>query len=124
MKISIKATNMELIAETKDYIKEKMDSLDRFFNNIIESRIEVGIESRHHQKGDIFFCEANVKVPNDLIRVKKTEKNLLKAIDKTKDHLRVMLHRHKEKIKGRPRKENKNLKDEILQQGSVVGDME
>lgn len=109
MQISIKATNTELTSEIKKYIEEKMNSLNRYFNNIIEAKVEVGVNSTRHQKGEIFFCEVNVVVPNRIVRVRKTEKKLLKAIDKTKDHLRVMLHRYKERLKGRPRKENEKM---------------
>lgn len=111
MRILIKATNIELTPEIKKYTEEKISSLDRYFNNIIEAKVEIGINSARHQKGEIFFCEVNIAVPNRLLRVKKTEKKLLKAIDKTKDHLRVMLHRYKEKLKGRPRKENEKMKN-------------
>ncbi len=115
MKTSIRATNIDLTQDIKGYVNEKMDSLDKFFNNIISSKVEIGMNSRHHQKGKIFFCEANVRVPNNLIRVKKTSESLLKAIDKTKDHLRVILKRHKEKIKGRPMKDNAEFQKEVMQ---------
>ena len=111
MRISIKAPHIELTPEIKEYTEEKINSLDRYFNNIVEAKVEIGMNSTRHQKGEIFFCEVNIAVPNRLLRVKKTEKKLLKAIDKTKDHLRVMLHRYKEKLKGRPRKENEKMKN-------------
>ncbi|MEA2065118.1 MAG: ribosome-associated translation inhibitor RaiA [Patescibacteria group bacterium] len=105
MNIIIKATNIELTSNIKEYVEEKINSLDKYFNNIIEARIEIGINSQRHQKGEIFFAEANIKIPGKLLRVVKTEKKLFKAIDKVKDHLRVILRRHKEKIKGRVKTE-------------------
>lgn len=105
MNIIIKATNIELTSNIKEYIEKKINSLDKYFNNIIEARVEIGANSKRCQKGEIFFAEANIKVPGKLLRVVKTEKKLFKAIDKTKDHLRVILHRHKEKIKGRVKSE-------------------
>lgn len=111
MNINIKATNVDLTDDLREYIEEKMNSLDRYFNNIIEVNVEVGMNSMHHQKGEIFFSEVNVKVPNDLLRVRKTEENLFKAVDKTKDHLREMLHRYKEKLKGRKRGPKLDIED-------------
>ncbi len=99
--INIKATNIELTEDLKKYIEDKMNGLDKYFDNIIEVRVEVGKESDHHQKGNIFFAEVNVKVPNDLIRIKKVAKHQFKAIDKTKDHLREMLGRYKGKLRGK-----------------------
>jgi len=101
MNINIKATNIELTEDLRNYIEDKMNCLSKYFDNIIEVRVEVGRESAHHQKGDIFFAEVNLKVPNDLIRVKKTEETQFKAIDKTKDHLREMLGRYKGKLRGK-----------------------
>lgn len=97
MNIIIKATNIELTSNIKDYVEEKISSLDKYFNNIIEAQIEIGVNSQHHKKGEIFFAEVNIKVPGKLLRVAKTEKKLFKAIDKVKDHLKVVLRRHKEK---------------------------
>ena len=76
MRILIKATNIELTPEIKEYTAEKINSLDKYFNNIIEAKVEIGINSARHQKGEIFFCEVNIAVPNRLLRVKKTEKKL------------------------------------------------
>jgi putative sigma-54 modulation protein len=101
MNINIKATNVDLTEDLRIYIEDKMSCLNKYFDNIIEVRVEVGKESDHHQKGDIFFAEVNVKVPNDLIRVKKTEESQFKAVDKTKDHLREMLGRYKGKLRGK-----------------------
>lgn len=109
MNISIKGTNIDLTEDIKMYVRDKINSLEKYFNNIIDVRVEVGLISAHHQKGKIFFCEVNVKVPGDIIMVKKTEKALFKAIDKTKDHLRVTLHRHKEKLQDRNRVKERSL---------------
>lgn len=111
MNINLKATNVDLTENLKSYVEKKMNSLAKYFNNIIEINAEVGMNSLHHQKGQIFFCEANVKVPNTLLRVRKEEKTLFKAIDKTRDHLRVVLHRHKEKIQGRKGGEKLDIED-------------
>jgi len=111
MNINIKATNIDLTDDLRNYVEEKLSSLTKYFNNIIEINAEVGMDSLHHQKGEIFFCEANIKVPNNLLRVRKEEKTAFKAVDKTKDHLRVVLHRHKEKIQGRKGGEKMDIED-------------
>ncbi len=106
MQISIKVTNLKLTPDIKDYTEKKIASLTKYFKKIIEAKVEIGMESAKHKKGEKYFCEVNLAVPQKLLRVRKTEKELLKAIDKTKDHLKVVLKRHKEKLQGRPRKEN------------------
>jgi len=54
--------------------------------------------------GKIYRCEVNLELPGTLLRVEKTEKELFKAIDKVKDHLSVMIKRHKEKQIDRKRR--------------------
>lgn len=118
MNIVIRAKKIDLDSDTKDYINEKMSSLEKYFNNIIDIKVDVGLDSTHHQKGEIFFCEVDIRVPGDIIVVNKQAKTLFKAIDKTKDHLRVTLHRLKEKTQGRNRKTNKE--DESLESGMEI----
>ncbi len=97
MTFLIKANGLELTDQIKDYARQKITSLEKYYSQIIKAEVEVGRDTNKHQKGEIFFCEVNLDVPGKIIRVKKTEKRLFKAIDKTKDHLKIMLKRHKEK---------------------------
>ncbi len=60
MNINIKATNIELNTEIKDYVDSKILSLDKFLNsgNDIPVFLEIGRESNHHQNGpDVFMAE-------------------------------------------------------------------
>ena len=98
MNIIIKSTNIELIPKIKDYIDKKIGGLEKYFNKIIEARVEIGIITKHHQAGKIYRAEVNLKVPGGLIRVEKTvEKDIFKAIDKVRDHLARLLKRYKDK---------------------------
>ena len=103
MKITkIKATNIQLTPEIKDYIQKKMDMLEKYLGNvqILNCDIEVGLTSKHHQKGEIYFAEVGLEVPGNILRVQKTEKDIFKAIDKVKDHLARSIKRYKEKRRG------------------------
>jgi putative sigma-54 modulation protein len=110
MQINIKATNMELTDAIRQYVQEKMDGVVKFFNRITDIDIDVGMESHHHNKGKVYYAEANVSVPGKLIRVRKNATNLYKAIDKVKDHLKVELQGMKEKRRGRDKEELRNVK--------------
>ncbi len=99
MQINIKATNIELTPRIKDYVQEKMDMLERYLGDvkIIQADFEVAITTLHHVKGEIYRAEANIELPHELLRVEKTEKDLFKAIDKVKDHLKISIKKYKEK---------------------------
>jgi len=104
MNINIKGTNIELTEAIKNYAEEKISSLNKFFDNIQTADIDVGMNSHHHQKGDIFYAEVNLSVPGKLLRVVKEEPDLYKAIDKVKDHLKVELEKMKEKMRAKDKK--------------------
>lgn len=104
MKISIKGTNIDLTPALKEYATENINTLDKFHNNIIEARIELEKTTNHHQKGEIYRAEVNLKVPGDLIRVEKTAEDINSAVEMAKDALKKTLRRHKEKEQERNKK--------------------
>ncbi len=106
MQIKIKATKIELTSELKSYIQEKMDMLDKYLGSIqvINCDVEVGKSVGGQNSGEIFRCEVNLQVPNEILRVEKTEKELYKAIDKVKDHLARSIRRYKQKLIDKSRK--------------------
>jgi putative sigma-54 modulation protein len=105
MKLNIKATNLELTPALRNYIQEKMDMLEKFLGDrpVIQADFEIELTTKHHLKGEIFRAEANLSMPRELLRVEKAEKDMYKAIDKVKDHLKEMIVKHKEKLADKKR---------------------
>lgn len=100
MKITVKATNLDLTPEVKKAIEEKIATLDKFISHIdpsIEAFVEVAVETSHHKKGKIYYAETNIKVPGRIIRAKAREENIYKAINTVKDELQVLLKKYKER---------------------------
>lgn len=99
MKLTIKATNLELTPAIKNYIQKKMDMAEKYLGDrkVIGCDFEVELTTKHHHKGDIFRAEVNLSVAKELIRVEKTETDLYKAIDKVKDHVVELMKKYKEK---------------------------
>lgn len=113
MQIKIKATNIELTPEIKDYVQEKIDMLEKYLGGVqvLNCDVEVGMSVGGQASGEIYRAEANLAVQGDLLRVEKTEKDLFKAIDKVKDHLARSIRRYKEKRFDRERKVEQNFKE-------------
>lgn len=109
MKLNIKAANLDLTPELKDYIREKMDMLDKYLGKIkiISAHFEASKTTNHHKKGEIYRAEANLAIGGDLLRVQKTEKDIFKAIDKVKDHLELVIKKYKDKKTDRKRENRK-----------------
>lgn len=97
MKVTIQGTGIELTEAIKQYAEEKVQSLEKYFDQILQADIDVGMNSHHHNKGKVYYAEVNLSVPGKLVRVVKESEDLYKAIDKVKDHLKVEL----EKMKGK-----------------------
>lgn len=111
MRVSIKATNLKLNDELRDYVQKKMDSLEKFAAKNLGATVEIGLISNHHQKGKIYKTEANLRLPGGIVRVEKQAKNLLKSIDKVKDHLKIILVDRKEKNLDKRRRNAKPLNE-------------
>lgn len=105
MTINIKGTGVELTAALKEHAHKKLESIQKYFDNIQKIEIDLGMRSNHHQKGKIFYAEANVHLPGKIVRVVKDTEDLYKAVDKVKDHLKVEL----DKIKGKMRHKDKQV---------------
>jgi len=113
VKIVIKATNLELNQELRDYIEEKIGGLEKFakvfqnenyYNGFFakgKPRVEVWVEiektTRHHQKGDIFRAEAQMRFPGKSLRAESKRDDLKLAITEIKDELQRELKQYKEK---------------------------
>jgi putative sigma-54 modulation protein len=99
MKLKIKSTKIEATEAIINYIQEKMDMLDKYLGGIqvVNCDFEIDKPVGGQHKGDIYRAEVNLQVPGELLRVEKTESDLYKAIDKVKDHLELVIKKHKEK---------------------------
>ena len=99
MQIRIRATKIKLTPEIKNFIQEKMNMIEKYLGNtqVLNCDVEVGMSVGGQASGQIYRAEVNLEVPGELLRVEKTEKELLKAIDKVKDHLEIIIKKYREK---------------------------
>lgn len=110
MTINIHATGIELTPALRQYAEDKIGGLTKFFDGILSIDIDVGARTHHHQKGEIYYAEANMRIPGRVVRVVKEEADVYKAIDKLKDHLKVDLEKAKEKLRRQNKEELRNAK--------------
>ena len=101
MNINIKSSHLELTPALKQYVTEKMEMLEKYLGTrvkVIDCDFEIEKAVGGQNKGEIFRAEANLQVPNEILRVEKTEADMYKAIDKVKDHLELVIKKYKEKL--------------------------
>lgn len=107
MKIIIKTKNSKLTSEIKEFIEEKINSLESFFPTKescddffgkgkpkIEIWFEIEKES-HHQKGNVFRAEAQLRLPGKSIRSEAVSQDLKTAITEVKDELQREIKQYK-----------------------------
>ncbi len=101
MKIIIKSTNIDLTPKIKDYVNQKIGSLDKYFEktdpDLVKARVEVGKIKRGQRQGEICRAEVNLSVGGKLIRAEETEESIYAAIDLVKDELKREVRRYKDK---------------------------
>ena len=113
MKIVIKTKNFRLTKTIKNFIEEKINSLEKFskifgkeyYNHFFgrgkpraEAWVEVGKETLHHKKGPYFWAECQMRLPGRSLRSTARSNDLKLAIIEIKDELQRELKEYKEKI--------------------------
>jgi len=99
MKINLKATNLVLTAAIKEHLAEKIGTLDKYFNNIQQIDVEVGVITTNQNKGPIYFCEVNLSVPKKLLRFRKEYEEITKAINESSKGIKREITRYKEQMR-------------------------
>ena len=91
MKINIKDINLKLSPSDKDYVEQKIGSLEKFIQDIRVKPLNIWVEIKkttsHHKKGDIFKVEAQFRFPKKTARAESTRHDLRLAVDEVKDEL-------------------------------------
>ncbi len=104
MRLQIKAKNFELTPALTQFVEEKMGGLEKFLgrwdkDDAVVLDVEVSRTTNHHNKGDVFYAEANLQLPgNPLLRIEETNEDMHAAIDRVKDRLKKDLLRLKDKL--------------------------
>jgi len=113
MKVDLKTKNFEITPSIKTYLQQKLDSLDKFLphDESVFADVELAKTTKHHQKGDIFMAEVNLKMPGRLIRAVAEKWDLRVAIDAAKDELQREITMNKDKSMSLYRKGARFLKN-------------
>lgn len=114
MKIIIRTKNIQLTKFLKEFIEEKINSLEKFskfFYNekyfdhffgkgkpTVEAWLEIGKTTLHHQKGPYFWAECQMRFPKRSLRATAQSEDLKLAIVEVKDELQRQLKQYKEKL--------------------------
>lgn len=120
LNISFKATQFEITPAIRAYAEEKVRMIERLLDERdADARAEVELEqtTRHHQSGDIFRAEINLRTARVNLRTEAEEGDLYAAIDIAKDELVEELRRLKEKKSSMMRRGGRMFKGMMQKMG-------
>lgn len=117
MKINIKATGTDLTDGIKTAIESGLESFTKLLKNwapedsIIE--VEVGKESKHHEKGDVFFAEVHFVFGANEIYAHSKASDVYSAIDDVGKECKRQFISLKEKTLTKKRNDGRAAKGQV-----------
>ena len=97
MKVNTQAVNFNANPELLDFIQERMNKLDNYYDKVIKSDVFLKVENTSNKENKIF--EARVSVPGDSFVVKKQCKSFEEGADIAVASLERQLKKRKEKLR-------------------------
>ena len=95
MKVLIEAVNFNIDKDLKTFIERKINSLERFYDRIIEVEVYLKVQKTSDKENKI--SEIRVFIPGEDVVVKKTAKTFEEGVSVGVDSLKRSLKKVKEK---------------------------
>ena len=93
MKISFTFRNIDSSDALKSHIQEKLDRLDKMFDNPADANIVLSVEKIRH------IAEINLSCDKFKIYLKEESENMYSAIDTMADKVKLQVKKNKEKLR-------------------------
>ena len=91
MRIETHGQQLEVTPALPEYVDNKLQRIDRHFDQPIEIRVQLGLRKPDHH------AEATLTVPGRTLHADATGENMYAAIDVLADKLDRLILKHKEK---------------------------
>lgn len=85
---------IELDERTREYVEKKIETLDKFTDNILKSEVEIDLD----KKGK-FRVEVMLHTPRNMFRADNTTESIEASIDLVVDELQIQVTRLKDKLR-------------------------
>lgn len=91
MRIETHGQQLEVTPALREYVDNKLQRIDRHFDQPIEIRVQLGVRKPDHH------AEATLNVPGRTLHADAAGENMYAAIDVLADKLDRLILKHKEK---------------------------
>jgi putative sigma-54 modulation protein len=95
MKIKLTAKHLKLTEPIRQYVREKVEKSQKFFDHIIWAEVFLSVEKRAHN------AEIVIHAPGQTFRSLATASDLYSSIDLASDKIDAQLKKFKERLKDR-----------------------
>ncbi|NNG11781.1 MAG: ribosome-associated translation inhibitor RaiA [Halobacteria archaeon] len=99
MQINLTGHHVDLTSPLRDYVNNKMERLERHFDNVTDIHVILSVEKLRHK------AEATLNVSGGRLYADATEEDMYAAIDALTDKLDRQVKKHKEKVTDHHRNE-------------------
>ncbi|MCB9246875.1 MAG: ribosome-associated translation inhibitor RaiA [Flavobacteriales bacterium] len=96
MKSEIQSIHFKADQKLKDYIDQKLDKLNRYYDGIVDAQVFLKLENNHSV--DNKTIEVKLNVHNSIIMKTQTSQTFEAATDLAVDALKVQIKRYKERV--------------------------
>ena len=96
MRIETHGQQLEVTPALREYVDNKLQRIDRHFDQPIEIRVQLGLRKPDHH------AEATLTVPGRTLHADATGENMYAAIDVLADKLDRLILKHQEKQQDHP----------------------
>lgn len=98
MRLAIKASHIMLTPSIRAFVEEKLGALEKKvarFGSSVFMEVEVGMTTKHHNKGPIFRAEVHVRLPGALVYADAENRDLYSAIIEAKREAEAQIAKYK-----------------------------
>ena len=96
MKVSVHAVNFTVDKRLVDFIQERLDKLEKYYDKIVSAEVFLRLENTSDKENKT--VEIKIIVPGDDFLVKKTAKSFEEGVDLSVDSLERVIDKRKEKL--------------------------
>lgn len=97
MKVNVQAVNFTVDRKLVDFIQERMDRMEKYYDKIVSSDVFLKVEKTSDKENKV--VELKIHVPGDDFIVKKQCKTFEEAIELASESSERLLVKRKEKIR-------------------------
>ena len=97
MKVNVQAVNFNVDRKLVDFIQERMDKLEKYYDKIVSAEVFLRLENTSDKENKT--VEIKINVPRDDFVVKKTAKSFEEGVDLSVDSLERVILKRKEKLR-------------------------